>query len=88
MRFPPRSDPQREHPFNSEFSMQEGTSPYGTEVSNLRTNLHRVERRFSTSAQHCKVTQQYRRRLKTSVPRAGYPEVCDNYALIRTIGRA
>ena len=59
MRFPPRSDPQREHPFNSEFSMQEGTSPYGTEVFNLRTNLHRVERRFVTSAQHCKVTRRF-----------------------------
>ena len=61
---------------------------YGTEVFNLRQKYcatlqgsAEVENLRST---RCRLV----RRLETSVPRAGYPEVCDNYALIKTIGRA
>ena len=80
MRFPPRSDPQREHPFNSGFSMQEGTSPHGTEVFFLRTNPHRMERRFPTSAPPCKVAQYFWRRLKTSVPYAD--SICSHSVML------
>ena len=66
MRFPLRSDPQREHPFNTGFSKQE-IPP-------------RMVRRFSTYAQPCKVAQYFRRRLKTSVPYAHNTQLHYNHS--------